>query len=75
MLGMYTLTFQLDDYVLISPFSPGRWLASHVVKLTVAYLLYNYELKPFSRRPLNTAMFGNNMPDRQATMMFRRRKH
>jgi hypothetical protein len=72
---MYTLTFQMNDYVLISPSSPGRWLASLLIKLTIAYLLYNYELKPFSQRPFTTAMFGTNMPDRQATMMIRRRKH
>ena len=65
----------MDDYVLISPSSPGRWLASHVVKLTIAYLLYNYEIKSYSHRPLNTVLFGNSMPDRQATMMVRRRKH
>ena len=72
---MYILTFQIDDCVLILPSSPGRWLASLVMKLTIAYLLYNYELKPFSQRPLTAAVFGTNMPDRQATMMVRRRKH
>ncbi|PGH19459.1 hypothetical protein AJ80_03960 [Polytolypa hystricis UAMH7299] len=54
---------------------PGRWLAAHLIKLTVAYLLYNYELKSFDQRPLNTVILGKSMPDRQATMMVRRRKH
>lgn len=75
LLGMYTLTFLIDDDVLILQFSPGRWLASHVIKLTVAYLLYNYELKLYSQWPLNIIIFGTNMLDRQVTMMVRRRKH
>ncbi|KAB5570732.1 cytochrome P450 [Coniochaeta sp. 2T2.1] len=54
---------------------PGRWLAAHIVKMSTAYLLYNYEVKPLDRRPLNQAMFGTNIPDRETTMMVRRRKH
>lgn len=60
---------------MISPSSPGRWLASHVMKLTLAYLFYNYEMQPLSQRPLNTTMFGTQLPDRASTMMVRRRKH
>jgi len=53
---------------------PGRWLATHVMKLTIAYLLYNYELKPYSQRPLNNVIFGSNIPNKEATMIVRRRK-
>ncbi|OXV06042.1 hypothetical protein Egran_06192 [Elaphomyces granulatus] len=53
---------------------PGRFLASHVMKLTIAYLLYNYELKPYSQRPLNNVIFGNIIPNKEATMIVRRRK-
>ncbi|KAN0073881.1 Cytochrome P450 [Elaphomyces granulatus] len=54
---------------------PGRWLASHVIKLTIAYLLYNYELKPYSQRPPSTVIFGNIRPNSEATMIVHRRKH
>ncbi|PGH13920.1 hypothetical protein AJ79_03335 [Helicocarpus griseus UAMH5409] len=54
---------------------PGRWLASHVMHLTIAYLLYHYEIKPMAQRPLNTVMLEYNFPNRQATMIVRRRKH
>lgn len=41
------LPFRWDDYALISPSSPGRWLASHMIKLAIDYLLYSYELNPY----------------------------
>ncbi|KAI6855675.1 hypothetical protein KC338_g8761 [Hortaea werneckii] len=53
---------------------PGRWLASHVIKISIAYLLHNYEMEHYARRPMNTVLFGNNMPNRSATMRVRRRK-
>ncbi|KAL2126380.1 hypothetical protein VTI74DRAFT_1019 [Chaetomium olivicolor] len=54
---------------------PGRWLAAHIVKLTTAYLLYNYEIESLPQRPVNQAVFGTNIPDRGTTMRVRRRKH
>jgi hypothetical protein len=54
--------------------SPGRFFASHVLKLMVAYIVMNYDVEPIPVRPLNSELVGSVVPSRTATLKVRRRK-
>lgn len=55
---------------------PGRWIASHQVKLILAHLLEKYELKLKSGegRPKTILFQTNQFPDPQGEILFKNRK-
>jgi len=53
---------------------PGRWLAATQLKLTIAYIVLHYDIKPFLHRPCNQKMGAFNLPNRKVKMQVRRRK-
>lgn len=55
--------------------SPGRWLAAHQMKLLIAYIVLNYDMRPLTRRPSNHVFGDSIVPSHSAKIMVRRRKH
>ncbi len=53
---------------------PGRFFTSIQLKLLIAYLVLNYDVKPLARRPANTWIADYGIPPRNATLQVRRRK-
>jgi hypothetical protein len=53
--------------------SPGRFFASQQLKLTLAYIALNYEIKPIPSRPENKWFVGSSGPPLDATICIRRR--
>ncbi|CAG8892933.1 unnamed protein product [Penicillium egyptiacum] len=53
---------------------PGRWFASHFMKLLFAYIMINYELEPLEGgRPLNKVVGDHLIPPIQVSIRVRRR--
>ncbi|KAK3945482.1 cytochrome P450 [Diplogelasinospora grovesii] len=73
-LGMVTTS---DTYL---PFShgrhacPGRFFVAHELKMILAYLLQNYDIKPLAERPKPMWIGQTIVPPIQATVELRRRK-
>ncbi|KAI1818685.1 putative cytochrome P450 [Poronia punctata] len=55
---------------------PGRFFASNEIKAIMGYLLLNYDMKfaPGQTRPKSLLFETQNLPDHEATVLFRRRK-
>lgn len=53
---------------------PGRFFAATEMKLLLAYIVLNYEIKPMDTRAPNLFMGGNVLPPMNATIQIRRRK-
>ncbi|KAI9375930.1 hypothetical protein BJX61DRAFT_492576 [Aspergillus egyptiacus] len=53
---------------------PGRWFASHLIKLLLAYVTIHYDIQPLKERPLNQVLGDHVIPPRQTTILVRRRK-
>ena len=55
---------------------PGRWIASHQVKLILAQLLTKYDLglEPGKGRPKTVLFQTNQFPDPQGQILFKNRK-
>ncbi|KAI9797225.1 MAG: hypothetical protein M1835_001581 [Candelina submexicana] len=53
---------------------PGRFFASVQLKLLIASLVLNYDVKPLATRPENTWIADYGFPPRKATLQVRRRK-
>ncbi|KAI3396477.1 hypothetical protein diail_12097 [Diaporthe ilicicola] len=52
---------------------PGRFFVAHELKLFVAYLLLNYDLKPLSERPPPSCIGRSMIPPTKATMEIKRK--
>jgi len=55
-------------------YSPGRFFVAHELKMILAYLVNNYEIKPISERPKPQWLGQNIIPPLQAKIEVRRRK-
>ncbi|KAH6706546.1 cytochrome P450 [Leptodontidium sp. MPI-SDFR-AT-0119] len=53
---------------------PGRFFAATEMKLLLAYIVLNYDVKPFDTRPANTFLAGSILPPMKATISVKRRK-
>ncbi|KAK0629045.1 cytochrome P450 [Bombardia bombarda] len=53
---------------------PGRFFVAHELKIMLAYLLQNYDIKPLSERPKPMWIGQTIVPPLQATIEVRRRK-
>jgi cytochrome P450 len=55
---------------------PGRWIASHQVKLILIHLLdkYDFKLKNGEGRPKTVLFQTNQFPDPQGEILFKNRK-
>jgi cytochrome P450 len=53
---------------------PGRFFAATEIKLLLAYILMNYDVKPMETRPPNVFMGGSILPPMKATICVKRRK-
>ncbi|CAG7916207.1 unnamed protein product [Penicillium olsonii] len=53
---------------------PGRWFASHMLKLFLAYIIMNYDIEPIKERPLNIIAGSLMFPPPGATIRLRRRE-
>ncbi len=53
---------------------PGRFFAATEMKLLLAYIVMNYDIKPLAVRPPNLFMGGSILPPMKATISVRRRK-
>jgi len=53
---------------------PGRFFAATEMKLLLAYIIMNYDVKPFEKRPENTFLAGSILPPMKATISVKRRK-
>lgn len=60
----------------LTPTSPGRFFAASQLKLFLAYIILNYELKPEidGHRPPNKFFAYVRIPDISVGVMFRERK-
>ncbi|KAK4166398.1 Ent-kaurene oxidase [Cladorrhinum sp. PSN259] len=73
-LGMATTS---DSYL---PFShgrhacPGRFFVAHGIKMILAYMLHNFEMKPLKERPKPMWLGGTIIPPVQAQIEIRRRR-
>lgn len=54
--------------------SPGRFFVAHELKMILAYLVQNYEIKPLAERPKTMWMGANIIPPVQAKIEVKRRK-
>ncbi|KAG8162889.1 hypothetical protein KVR01_007367 [Diaporthe batatas] len=52
---------------------PGRFFVAHELKMLVAYLLLNYDLKPLDERPPPSCIGRTMIPPTKATMELRRK--
>lgn len=55
-------------------YSPGRFFVAHELKMVLAYLLNNYDIKPISERPKPQWLGQNSIPPLHAKIEVRRRK-
>ena len=53
---------------------PGRFFAANELKLLIAYMVLNYEVKPLAVRPLNTWLGDTVLPPMRTKVQVRRRK-
>ena len=53
---------------------PGRFFAAMEMKLLLAYIVLNYDVKTFDKRPANSFMAGSILPPMKATISVRRRR-
>ncbi|MCJ1423252.1 hypothetical protein MMC29_001134 [Sticta canariensis] len=53
---------------------PGRWLASHLLKLMLAYVVLNYDIQPLDKRPADILFADQMVPSRNTIIKVRRRK-
>ncbi|KAH8668751.1 cytochrome P450 [Xylariales sp. PMI_506] len=53
---------------------PGRFFASHQLKIALAHIALRYEIEPISTRPVNKWFFGHIAPPLSETLRVRRRK-
>jgi len=53
---------------------PGRFFAATEMKLLLAYIILNYDVKPFDTRPANIFLAGSILPPMKATISIKRRK-
>jgi len=53
---------------------PGRFFAATEMKLLLAYIVMNYDVKPIATRPPNEYIAGSIIPPMKATISVRRRK-
>ena len=53
---------------------PGRLFAASVLKLLLATLMLNYDIKPFDARPSNIEIGETLLPDTKVKVLIRRRK-
>lgn len=53
---------------------PGRFFAATVLKLLLALLVLDYEVKPFETRPLNLEVGETLLPDPKVKMLVKRRE-
>ena len=54
--------------------SPGRWFATHLLKMLLAYITLNYDMEALNKRPLNEYYGDFDIPSQSATIKVRRRK-
>lgn len=54
--------------------SPGRWFASHLMKLTLAYVALNYDIQYIKDRPANMIVGDCIVAPQHVSMQVRRRK-
>ncbi|KAH7048407.1 cytochrome P450 [Macrophomina phaseolina] len=52
---------------------PGRFFAVHEIKIILAHILLNYDMKPLQKRPANTPIGTFALPDEKVTISIRRR--
>ncbi|KAH9916523.1 cytochrome P450 [Fomitopsis serialis] len=65
--------FRTNPHYLI--FGHGKFLATYILKATMAYLLLNYDIKPSSQGRASDILFQyNNGPNIRSSFMIRRRK-
>ena len=53
--------------------SPGRWFASHLIKLLFAYIIIHYDIEPLKERPLNMIVGDHLIPSPWVKVSVRRR--
>lgn len=54
--------------------SPGRFFVALELKMAIAYVLINYEIKPVAVRPVGKVMGNFILPPFKASVEVRRRK-
>ena len=55
--------------------SPGRWFATHLLKMVLAYIItLTYDIESLNKRPSNDIHGDINIPSRSAMIKVRRRK-
>lgn len=54
--------------------SPGRFFVAHELKLIMAYLLENYDMKPLEKRPQPQWLGATIIPPLDACIEIRRKK-
>lgn len=52
---------------------PGRFFAVHEIKIILAHILLNYDIKPMARRPASMPIGTFALPDESITISIRRR--
>ena len=59
---------------LLTGCSPGRWFAVQNLKLAIAYITFNYGIKPIGKRPESVVFGDANVPSASTCIKVRRRK-
>ena len=52
---------------------PGRFFASHMMKLMVAYMVQYYDIEPLEQRPAQRVIIGIRFPPASASIRVRRK--
>ncbi|KXX73506.1 Ent-kaurene oxidase [Madurella mycetomatis] len=73
-LGMVTTSAEYLPFSHGRHACPGRFFVAHELKIILAYLLENYELKPLAEKPKNLWIGGTLIPPVQVKIEARRRK-
>ncbi|KAK4149681.1 cytochrome P450 [Chaetomidium leptoderma] len=73
-LGMVTTSAEYLPFSHGRHACPGRFFVAHELKMVLAYLLQNYELKPLPEKPKAMWLGSNIIPPVQAKIEVRRRK-
>jgi hypothetical protein len=64
----------MENGVVLTRTSPGRFFVAHELKMILAYLVNNYEFKPLPERPEGFWFGATMIPPVQVKIEVRRRK-
>lgn len=67
-------TYKYVVLIILLALSAGRWFASHIMKMTLAYIALKYEIQHIKDRPANMVIGDVLVPPQNVNIKVRRRR-